>query len=164
MKTLLLVRHAKSSWANELLPDKDRPLNTRGKHDAPLMGQILREQEFLPDLLLSSVAKRALSTAKLLAGEVGYAKNNIRTDEALYHASPETIIRTLQHVDTGVQSVLLVGHNPGLTEAVPLLCQFAVDNVPTCGIVRIDFLTDTWADISVTNGLFRWFDYPKKHR
>src|SRR5689334_22986953 len=111
MKTLFLVRHAKSSWAHLSLNDFDRPLNARGKKDAPFMGEILYNQHILPDLLLSSPAKRAFSTAKKIAKAIGYKKKEINTDKDIYDADEDTLLKVIHRQDQKYDSIMLVGHN-----------------------------------------------------
>ncbi|QHT66563.1 histidine phosphatase family protein [Rhodocytophaga rosea] len=163
MKTLYLVRHAKSSWDDTALDDFDRPLNDRGKKDAPLMGYILHQQHILPDLLLSSPAKRAHSTAKKIAKAVGYAKKDIQTNKNIYHAGPGQLLEIIQSLHSVEHSVMLVGHNPGLTDLSNLLCRKHIDNIPTCGVVCIEFDIEKWNQVMPESGRFIFFDYPKKH-
>ena len=164
MKTLCLVRHAKSSWEDTALDDYDRPLNERGKKDARLMGNILQQQHILPDLMLSSPAKRAFSTAKKIAKAIGYNKENIQTDKKIYHAGLEQLLAIIQALPASEHSVMLVGHNPGLTDLSNLLCRKHIDNIPTCGVVCIEFDIETWNLVMPESGRFIFFDYPKKHK
>lgn len=162
MKLLYLVRHAKSSWANMSLADHDRPLNNRGKRNAPEMGKRLHSKGILPDLLISSTAKRALSTAKKIALEINYEPNKIRTSRFLFHAGEEDIVELIRQQDNNLDSLMLFGHNPGFTYCVNLLSNAGIDNVPTCGIIAISFDTDSWRDIERGQGKLTFFDYPKK--
>ena len=162
MKLLYLVRHAKSSWANMSLADHDRPLNNRGKRNAPEMGKRLHSRGILPDLLISSTAKRALSTAKKIALEINYEPNKIRTSRFLFHAGEEDIVELIRQQDNNLDSLMLFGHNPGFTYCVNLLSNAGIDNVPTCGIIAISFDTDSWRDIERDQGKLTFFDYPKK--
>lgn len=117
MKYLLLMRHAKSSWADESLSDHDRPLNQRGKSDAPRMGRLLAEEELIPDRILSSTAMRAAATAEIAAQAAGY-NGDIEYLGELYHADPDTIVDILKDLDETYSTVMLVAHNPGLEEFV----------------------------------------------
>lgn len=164
MKTLYLVRHAKSSWEDTALHDFDRPLNERGKKDAPLMGYVLKQQHILPDVMISSPAKRAYSTAKKIAEAVGYSKKDILTDEYIYHASPDQLLTIIQLLPANEQSVMLIGHNPGLTDVSNLLCRKQIDTIPTCGVVCMEFNVEKWNQILPESGRFIFFDYPKKHK
>ncbi len=163
MKRLYLIRHAKSSWDHPELADYDRPLNDRGKKDAPFMGKLLAEEGHIPDVLLSSPAKRALGTAKRIAQELGFRKKDIRQNIRLYHADESQLLQAVQAQDDAAGSVMLFGHNPGLTEFATLLCNYEFSNIPTCGVVCLEVQTDTWKNVRYTLGTLRFFDYPKKH-
>ena len=119
MKTLLILRHAKSSWKHPELSDHDRPLNKRGKHDAPLMGRLLKEKELVPDLIISSTAVRAKDTALVVGEVVGYTKK-ISFLSSLYSASPDAYIQAINDIagDNNYSTILVVGHNPGLEELI----------------------------------------------
>ncbi len=163
MKTLYIIRHAKSSWADPDQPDADRPLNDRGKQDSPRMGKRLKEKQIQPDLLLSSTAKRAYSTAKRIGEVIGYSKDHIQTDRKLYHANEEQILDVVKSVKDKYSTIIIFGHNPGLTDFVNTITQESIDidNVPTCGIVALSFDVDQWKNISWGEGKFIFFDYPK---
>ncbi|HEY9006650.1 MAG TPA: histidine phosphatase family protein [Ohtaekwangia sp.] len=163
MKTLYIVRHAKSSWANPLQDDYDRPLNERGKNDAPRMGKRLKEKDIHPDLIISSPAKRAYSTAKRIAEVLKYAKEKIKTKKSLYHADEEAILSLIQGLKDKYNSVILFGHNPGLTEFVNSFqdAELDIDNVPTCGVVAFQLNIDSWKDATWGKGKMLFFDYPK---
>ncbi len=163
MKRLYLIRHAKSSWDDPRLPDFDRPLNDRGKRDAPRMGRRLAEGGHRPDLLLSSPAKRALGTAKRVARELGLRKGDISRNIRLYHADESQLLQVVRAQPDQATSLMLFGHNPGLTEFATLLCRYPFGNVPTCGVVCIDFAVDRWQQVSYNQGELKFFDYPKKH-
>lgn len=161
MKTLYLVRHAKSSWKFSELDDFDRPLNRRGKRDAPMMGQRLQQQGVLPDLIISSPAERTRQTACTLAEAMGYS-SAIRYKDELYHASPEQLLAAVQSVDDAVTTLMLVGHNPGLTALVNRFTPHLIDNVVTAGIVAIEFSAERWAEVRANSKeQFLWYDFPK---
>ena len=162
MKKLFLVRHAKSSWDDPSLDDTDRPLNYRGKENAPEMGDRLKKQGILPDLLVTSPAKRARSTAKLLAKKMGYAKEEILIDDELYHGSDDMLIDIVRKLPDSSESAMLFGHNPGYTYFANQLCNINIYNIPTAGIVAIDFHVDSWQDVDFGKGELVFFDYPKK--
>jgi phosphohistidine phosphatase len=164
MKTLYIVRHAKSSWDDSELSDFERPLNERGKADAPKMGKRLKEKEFYPDLVLSSPAKRALSTARRICKVIGFKKENIKTDRRLYHADDEMMLSVLRESKAKVHTIMMIGHNPGLTDFVNSIVneEIDIDNIPTCGVVGFSFDTDDWNKINWGTGKFLFFDYPKK--
>jgi len=116
MKTLFLVRHAKSSRDDPSLPDRERPLDDRGKRDAPKMGKRLAKRDAKLDLLVSSPALRALTTAKLIADEMGYKRNDIVVDDRLYASSPDDLLAVIRALDNKLGRVMLVGHNPEFTD------------------------------------------------
>src|SRR5437762_9041010 len=116
MKTLILVRHAKSSWDDTSLPDKDRPLNNRGKRDAPKMGERLAKRGAKPDLILSSPAKRALKTAEIIAKKLDYKRKDIVVDDRLYAVKPDDLLGVIRKLGDKLERVMVFGHNPELTE------------------------------------------------
>lgn len=161
MRTLTLFRHAKSSWANGDLRDRDRPLDERGEHDAPLMGGRMKSAGIRPSLIVSSPALRAWTTAKIIAGEISYPIEFLQRDPVLYLANLKTLIDFVGRQDTGFKSIMLVGHNPGLTEFANFLIPGLTNNVPTCGVVSVSFESDLWdlhGDVSFS---LSTFDYPK---
>lgn len=164
MKTLYLIRHAKSDWENPLLSDFDRPLNKRGKKNAPFMGNILAKAHIHPDLILASPALRARMTAVEIARQIGYDSDLIVYNEMLYGADYETTESVLKSILSTQQTVFLIGHNPGLTEFVQYISGHAIDNIPTCGIVCVKLKEDDWKNIGRDSALFISFDYPKKHQ
>ena len=163
MKTLYIIRHAKSSWDASNVDDFERPLNDRGKRDAPRMGKRLKEKEIHPELLLSSPAKRALSTAKKIAKVLNYAKDDIKTERNLYHADEETILSIIQGMKDKHNSVMIFSHNPGLTDFVNSLMtgEIDIDNIPTCGVVAFQLDVSSWKDVTWGSGKLLFFDYPK---
>jgi phosphohistidine phosphatase len=164
MKSLYLVRHAKSSWDNPGLGDLERPLNKRGKEDAPKLGKLLLKNGDIPDMLLSSPAKRAFSTAKRIAGELDHSVKNIIKDETLYMADTEDFLNVIQSVPDSVTKLMLFGHNYGITYFANYISDSDIDNIPTCGAVRIDFEFESWKDICDKKGKLVFFEYPKKHK
>ena len=163
MKRIYIIRHAKSSWKDPTVDDFDRPLKKRGKRDAPFMGKRLKASHVLPDLILSSPAKRAAATAKIIAEEIGYPKKQIVYEHAIYEAGVETLLDILRQLDENVQQVALCGHNPGLTMFAEYVSGVLIENIPTCGIFCVDFATDSWREIGERKGTVVFFDYPKKH-
>ena len=162
MKRLYLVRHAKSSWKDPELDDFDRPLNKRGKRDAPVMGQRLQQRKTEIDLILSSPAKRAQETAKIIAEQIALDPREIHWFESIYTAGSQTLLHLVQKIENAFQNVMLVGHNPGLTTLAERLTGTEIDNIPTCGIAAIDFEVDSWKKIGDAKGKLVFFDYPKK--
>jgi phosphohistidine phosphatase len=163
MKVLYLVRHAKSSWADPDQADFDRPLNSRGKKDAKFMGNKLAEQGVLPDLIICSPAKRTKKTFKKIAKRVGYDKERVVYDERIYEASPEILLDILAMQNTKSEDIMLIGHNPGLTYLTNDLCSADIANLPTTGIVCIQFPITEWSEILHTKGKLLFFDYPKRY-
>lgn len=163
MKTLIIIRHAKSSWDASNVDDFERPLNERGKRDAPRMGKRFKEKDIHPDLMLSSPAKRAFSTAKKIAKILKYPKDDIKADRKLYHADEETLLAVVREVKVSRNVVMVFGHNPGLTEFVNSLMSENqdIDNIPTCGVVALEFNTETWTEVDWGKGKMLFFDYPK---
>ena len=161
MKQLYLIRHAKSSWDNPQLSDIKRPLNSRGKHDAPLMGKRLKEMGVQPDFIISSPAKRANKTAKKIAEQLGYSKKAISIRDEMYLEGIRSMLSLVQDLDEKYKSVFLVGHNPDLTSFAYLLTHHRVDNIPTCGIFCVSFDIIFWKDIAEGSGKLLFFDYPK---
>ena len=145
MKTLLILRHAKSSWKHADIPDHDRPLKKRGKRDAPRMGHLLLELDLVPQLILSSTAKRARNTAKLVAEACNY-QGEIRLEHDLYHAGPMGYIRVLRELDDGYQRVMMIGHNPGLEVLLEVLSG-ASEWLPTAALAQVQLPVDTWSDV-----------------
>jgi len=145
MKILLLLRHAKSSWKEDSLPDQERPLAKRGLRDAPRMGVVLREENLMPDLILSSTARRARQTTELVADAAGYPGEVSWLDE-LYAAAPEDILDILNALPAGYTCVMVVGHNPGLDELLALLTD-EVDTLTTAALAQIDLPVDGWDQV-----------------
>jgi phosphohistidine phosphatase len=161
MKTLYLVRHAKSSWDDPDQPDFDRPLNDRGEKDAPAMSQRLLEKDVNPDMIYSSPAVRALTTAKIMASGLGYSEKKIKTDPVLYHAESEKLWKFVRNFHNECQRCMITGHNPGLTEFANDLMHETLDNIPTCGVVAIRLSIDHWSAVRKGDGHLLFFDYPK---
>ena len=162
MKVLYLVRHAKSSWDDPDLEDIARPLNGRGKSDAQAMGEKLLRQGIKPEILVSSPAKRTRSTAKSLAKKIGFPKENIRIADELYHGNMNQILEFLRGTPKETGSVMIFSHNPILTEFANALCGVNIYNIPTCGVVAIEFDIREWALLEYNKGKLVFFDYPKK--
>jgi phosphohistidine phosphatase len=160
MKTLYLARHAKSYWKDQSIPDFDRPLNSRGKRDAPFMGEVLKDKKVKPDLIISSPAKRTKKTAIEIASKIGYSEKKILYNEELYEASSNTIIKVLNKIDEKYNSVMIFAHNPGLTLLNNYISNNYIENIPTCGIVALQ-LDKKWNELSKNTCKFLYFEYPK---
>ncbi|MEN8303974.1 MAG: histidine phosphatase family protein [Campylobacterota bacterium] len=161
-KKLFVIRHAKSSWKDSSLDDFDRPLNKRGKLNAPFMGTKLKEKNVLPDIIIASPAKRAKSTAEVIAKKVNYSKNIVFKKD-IYDVGERAIRKILKKLDDKNSVVFLFGHNPDLEILVEEYVEFD-ENIPTCGIVEIEFDCKRWRDISAKNAKLISFDYPKRYR
>jgi phosphohistidine phosphatase len=164
MKTLYLLRHAKSSWDDADVDDFRRPLNDRGKQDAPRIGQRLRERGLRPALIRSSPADRAITTAKIVAHELGYPAKNIALDATLYLAEVKTLLAIVRGTPGACSSLMVVGHNPGLTHFANALTANPIDNLPTSGVVGISLNIAHWHDVRPTCGTLDFFEYPKALR
>ncbi len=160
MKTLYLVRHAKSSWEFSDLSDFERPLNNRGKNDAPVVGKFLKSQQILPDLMLSSPAVRALHTATIIAREIGYHQN-IQVNEKMYHAHTPELWHIVKSVPDKVNELMIFGHNPSFTEFANEMVTQVIDNLPTCGVFAVNWHIKSWNDIKKGEGKFKFFEFPK---
>ena len=163
MKTLYLVRHAKSSWDDPNIPDIDRPLNKRGKRDAPAMGELLKSMDVKPETMISSPANRAKTTAHLIAEQLDYPPGNIAIQFSIYLAGLYDLYRVINAVDGRYNRIMLFGHNPGFTSFANSMTDHFIDNIPTCGVVCIKFKEIEWSEITEGSGLFEFFEYPKKH-
>jgi phosphohistidine phosphatase len=151
VRQLLILRHAKSSWANSSLDDWHRPLNERGLRDAPRVGEWLRARSLVPDLILTSDAIRARTTAQAVAASAGYARE-LGIEPSLYLATPADIITVVNRVpDDTARSVMIVGHNPGLEDLIEQLTGEGRD-LPTAALVHLELLTDSWRDLDVSGG------------
>jgi phosphohistidine phosphatase len=146
LKTLLILRHAKSSWLESGLADHDRPLNKRGQRDAPRMGRLLRQEDLVPDLIISSSAVRASKTAQQVIEESGY-EGELRLERELYASEPEAYLDILQLLPDEVGRVMVVGHNPGLEELLELLTG-DWRRLPTAALAQVSLDLDVWQDLS----------------
>ncbi len=162
MKKLFIIRHAKSSWKDFSLDDFDRPLNKRGKLNAPFMGEILKEKNVVPDIIISSPALRAKTTAKIIAKKVKYSQKIIFKKD-IYEIGESAIEKILKKLDDENSVVFLFGHNPDLNMLAEEYVGFD-ENISTCGIVEIEFDCKRWKDISSENAKFISFDYPKRYK
>ncbi len=164
MKTLYIVRHAKSSWDFPELTDHERPLNKRGKRDAPKMGKRLKKKGILPDLIISSTANRALTTCEVIAEAIGYSNSRIMADRNVYHAGSNTLLEVMHHTNDNFASLMLFGHNPGFTDFANRLAQTDIWNIPTCGVFACTFDVNSWKEVEFGKGKLSFFDYPKKDK
>jgi len=145
VKSLLILRHAKSSWKYPELNDHDIPLNKRGKNDAPRIGKILQKEKLIPDAILSSTAMRASATVESVVKACGY-KGEVTLNRSLYAAGPETYLQLLSGLPNGQRRVLVVGHNPGIEELLELLTS-EIHLLPTCSLAHLNLQIGGWSDI-----------------
>ncbi|MCI5081007.1 MAG: histidine phosphatase family protein [Saprospiraceae bacterium] len=163
MKSLYLIRHAKSSWENPTLKDFDRPLNPRGQRDAPFMAKLLKGKCPELDLIVSSPAKRAYTTASIFADAYHIPLDAIQLEKKIYDAYPEDILEIVNELPKNVKTVLVFGHNPTFTTLANLFSDDYLSNLPTCGIVRIDAEIEDWAAFGVASAKMTEFHYPKQY-
>jgi phosphohistidine phosphatase len=161
VKNLFLIRHAKSSWAEIGAKDFDRALDDRGHRDAPKMAKILRGMGFVPDLIVSSPAKRAITTAQYFAKEYEIPFEKIDLQPDIYEASESDLLHVIRGISNGAQTVLLFGHNPTLTYFPNRYSEDLIDNVPTCGIVQLSVNTEGWSGFNEKTVSKKGFWYPK---
>lgn len=161
MKQLLLIRHAKSDWNNTGLSDFDRPLNERGKKDAPVMAQRLRDKKVSVDAFIASPAKRAAKTAKIFAEAFGQQKDDIIFIDKLYLAEPPVFFSVVADTDDRYETIAIFSHNYGLTDFANLLTDVRTDNIPTCGIFAVQADCNSWKEFKEAPKHFLFFDYPK---
>lgn len=162
MKTIYFIRHAKSSWDDPMLSDKDRPLNSRGLRDAPFMAKHLSSVVSNVDAIISSPANRAFTTATYFATAFGKKASAIIVDEEIYEAFLTTIYYTIQALNNDWSTVLLFGHNPTLTMLANDFSDEFITNVPTCGIIEVVANIERWADFNANKGELTAFYYPKQ--
>ena len=163
MKTLILVRHAKSSWDAVGLEDFERPLNERGKEDAPLMAKRLKDKKIKPDIFLSSPAKRALKTARYFGKEFGFGKKDIVVEDKLYGAAVSSFLEVITNIKNKHKAALVFSHNHGLTDFANTLTTVHIDNIPTTGLFAVQADCEKWADFVKSEKSFLFFDYPKNN-
>jgi phosphohistidine phosphatase len=161
MKKVILVRHAKSSWKDSEQRDIDRPLNQRGKRDAPMMGARLATRGVRPGRMISSPAKRARRTAQAIAAELDHDASAIAIDDRIYHGGTRDLLDIMREQDDSLDCIMIFAHNPDVTEFANLLDRGFILNVPTCGVLEIDFDVARWEEIGDGTCVRLEFDYPK---
>lgn len=160
MKTLYLFRHAKSSWDDPALEDFDRPLNKRGKKTAPLMGKVMKERKVEPEIVLCSPARRTRETAKL-ALQKSHIEAPIIYEEAIYEASVRTLIAVLSSLKEPVESVLMIGHNPGMSDLLHTIAR-ASEDFPTACLAKVSLEITTWKELAPQSGRLEWILRPRE--
>lgn len=161
-KSLILVRHAKSSWTEAGLPDHDRPLNERGQRDAPFMAQRMAESGIAIDQIVSSSAKRALTTARHYADALGIPHSEIKVEPSIYEADVRELMEVINGLDDTKTTVMLFGHNPGFSYLIQYL-NGSMLHMPTNGVAQLEIDTSTWEGVGTGSATLIDFDYPKKH-
>lgn len=160
MKTLFVMRHAKSSWDDAALSDFERPLNERGLQAAPLMGEVIKKNQFQPELIISSPAKRAAQTANLVK-DAAWINGEIEFDERIYEASPARLLEVIGEQNGKSESILLVGHNPGLEGLIKALTG-ELQPMPTAALAVVDLNISNWNEINFSSGSLRTLIRPKE--
>ena len=163
MKTLYLVRHAKSSWKYPNLDDFERPLNKRGRKNAPFMGSILKKLKVAPDIVISSPANRAAMTARMIAAKINYPFEKIRYSESIYEFSEDALIPVIKQIDDRVNKAMVVGHNPATNGFANYIGDQPIGNIPTCGVFCVELDISSWAKVKEQCGKLKFFEFPKKH-
>lgn len=163
MKTLYLIRHAKSDWENALITDLQRPLNERGYSNARLMSHLLNDKQVVPDSIVSSPAIRAISTALIFSGQLNYDANRISIRKELYETSVKQYVSVIKDTSDDHGSLMLFGHNPIISDTADFFTKALPMELSTCGIAGFHFNVKSWKDIKTKSGELFLFDYPKNH-
>lgn len=163
MKVLYLVRHAKAGSRDGHISDEERPLSRRGKRDAAFMSDLLFNKGIMPSLIISSSARRAITTAQIFAENLKYELTEIRINPSIYEASLMTLKYIITSIDESVQSAMLFGHNPGFSLLASELCRGGINEMPTCAIAGIRFECERWSEITGVKGNLVLFEFPKKY-
>lgn len=163
MKTLYLVRHAKSSWDNPSVSDSERTLNERGLRDAAFMADFAKKQGVEPDRIVTSPARRALMTAAIFGRALGIDEADFQIESTIYHAAPSEILSIVSALPDADETVIVFGHNPTFTDVANRFSKKFIDNVPTCGIVRIEAAVGSWRDFLPENAAATGFFFPKMY-
>jgi len=162
-KTVILIRHAKSSWKSQGLVDFERPLNSRGEKAAPYMGQKLSDRGIVFDQMFSSPSERTTQTAKHICEEIAFDFADVEFEKSIYLGGTDALLDIIQGAEEASQTIAIFAHNPGITYlANHLQRDMQIENVPTCGIVSVTFALDDWLYVGDGKGTLDFFDYPKK--
>lgn len=162
MKTVYIIRHAKSSWSDTTMSDFDRPLNERGKKDAPAMAEKLLEKKIKIDAFITSPAKRAKKTCLAFSKIYGADKDDIFLVDELYNAVERRFYEIISGLDDKFKRVAIISHNPGISDFVnSLIPSVKIDNMPTCAVFAVEIDVERWADFNTSTKKFLFFDYPK---
>ncbi len=161
-KTLFLVRHAKSDWQHVGITDHERPLNHRGTRDIAVIAARVAAWPDRPAIIVTSSALRALTTAQSMAAALGFVPSALQVRDEIYHADADTLLDVIQGLDDRYARVMLVGHNPGMTEIANELTDSAIDNMPTCAVAVLRFDVASWAAVRRHSATLVDFDFPKR--
>ena len=161
MKALTVIRHAKSSWQHAGMDDFDRPLNHRGRRDAPRMGRHLARRGFAPDTVLSSPAARAIATARAIAEEIRYPPEGIAEINRLYEADVTDLVEVVRGQDPHHSHILLVAHNPGCTDLIRYLTGQDIESIPTCAVAHTTLAIQDWKDLRARCATLQFLDVPR---
>lgn len=164
MKTVYILRHAKSSWSDPTLADIERPLNKRGKRDAPLMAEIMRRFNYIPDRIYLSPSARTRATIKPIVKILEIPKEQISIEYPLYHGYYDDYEAIIQNIDADIDSILMVGHNPGITYIANSCAGPILDNVPTSGLLVIQSSIDDWNSFSFSESTLVKYHFPKMYK
>ncbi|MBC7865043.1 MAG: histidine phosphatase family protein [Bacteroidia bacterium] len=164
MKKLYITRHAKSDWGFDGLKDIDRPLNQRGYDDAYRLSAFIKKKEQVPQLLVSSPAIRAISTALIFARNFSYPENEIKIVKEIYESSVATLKQCVTDFSEDYSSIMLFGHNPGLTKFFNEVSDSEIDNLPTCAVTLIEFDAATWKNVFKKEGKTIFTEFPKEFK
>lgn len=163
MKLLTLIRHAKSSWDNANLSDFERTLNARGRRDAEYMSKLLPKLLPNPDMIYCSKAERAVETSRYFLETYNFPEEKVIYDYGIYENGIRYLIKLIQNVPETVNNLLIIGHNPDITAFSNAFTSTYFDNIPTCGIISIEFEIEKWSDLSNNIGKIKFYEYPKKY-
>jgi phosphohistidine phosphatase len=161
MKTVYFIRHAKSSWKDMSLSDINRPLNGRGKRDAPFMASMSHQKEKKPDIIITSPAKRAYDTANHFRKAHHLKKGNLIRDPRLYMASTDGMLEVIKELPEDVEVVYIFAHNPGMTYTANYFSAEHIENVPTCGLFKVSSTALEWSLLNQENSQLEKFIFPK---
>ncbi|MBX2922352.1 MAG: histidine phosphatase family protein [Chitinophagaceae bacterium] len=165
MRSVILIRHAKSSWDDIALSDFDRPLNERGKHEASLMAELMHKRKIPVDSFISSPAKRARKTAAYFAKQFGRDPKEIVLNESLYLAEVEVFYNVIEQTGNALHHLAIFAHNPGITHFVNTLTNtIQIDDMPTCSMFAVQADSSNWSDFRSVSKNFLFFDSPRNHR
>ena len=161
-KTLFLVRHAKSDWQHVGITDHERPLNHRGTRDVAVVAARVAARSDRPELIVTSSALRAVTTAEAMAAVLGFESSALQVRDEIYHADSDALLAVIDGLDDRYSRVMLVGHNPTMTAMVNEFADSAIDNMPTCSVAVLRFDVASWADVRRGAATLADFDFPKK--